>query len=70
VYDSGDVYDGYNGAEKETEGTFSNLFYESPKSTTASTYVSEAQTKVLNGYKDAATYHKDAYQDLLDLDEE
>ena len=64
------VYGGYNGAEKETEGTFSNLFYESLKSTTASTYVSEAQTKVLNGYKDAATYHKDAYQDLLDLDEE
>lgn len=69
VYEGGDVYGGYNGEEKETEGTFSYLFYESLKSTTASTYVSEAQTKVLNGYKDAATYHTEAYQDLLDLDD-
>ena len=64
-----EVYGGYNDAEKETEGTFSYLFYESLKSTTASNYVNEAQTKVLNAYKDAATYHKDAYQDLLELDD-
>ena len=72
AYPQGDVYGGYNHAEatgdSKVEGSFSNLFYESLKSTTASNYVTEAQNAVLTGYKSAAKYYTERYQDLLDLD--
>ena len=70
VYDDaqGDVYGGYKAAERELEGTFSNLFYESMKTNAATTAVSTAQNAVKNEYKDAAVRHVSTYQDLLDLD--
>lgn len=72
VYDAddGDVYGGYIDAEKEVEGTFSYLFYESLKSTAASSYTTAAQNDILNRYNNdsSVTLQTKNYQDLLDLD--
>ena len=68
AYNGGDVYGGFNKDEKETEGTFSYMFYESLKSSAASNYTTEKENAVLNQYKTSATYYTERYQDLLDLD--
>ncbi len=71
VYDANDaVYGGYVDAEKDTEGTFSNLFYESLKSSAVSNYSTEKQNEALNRYNndDCVTLYKSRYQDLLDLE--
>lgn len=71
VYEAdGEVYGGYVEAEKDTEGTFSNLFYESLKATLANTYITEAQNTILNDYNtdDCVKLYKAAYKDLLELD--
>ena len=73
VYDAddGDVYGGFKANEMEVEGTFSYLFYESLKSTSASSYTTTVQNQLLNQYNNdkAVTLHTKAYQDLLDLDD-
>ena len=70
VYGEGDVYGGYNAAEKDVEGSFSNLFYESLKATTSSNYSNEIQNNVLNAYNNESnvTLYKSRYQDLLDME--
>ncbi len=70
VYDGGEVYGGYNVAEANVEGTFSNMFYESIKSSAAENYSTEVQNTVLNKYNnsDSVTLFTSRYQDLLDLD--
>lgn len=69
VYEAdGDVYGGFKAEDVEKEGTFSNLFYESLKSTSATSYTSDAQNAVLNEYKTSGTRYVSRYQDLLDLD--
>lgn len=72
VYDAddGDVYGGFKANEMEVEGTFSYLFYESLKSTSATSYTTTVQNQLLNQYNNdkAVTLHTKAYQDLLDLD--
>ena len=70
VYDAddGEVYGGFNAQDVEKEGTFSNLFYESLKSTSATNYTTDVQNAVLNEYKTSATRYVSRYQDLLDLD--
>lgn len=70
VYDAddGDVYGGFKAEDVEKEGTFSNLFYESLKSTSATSYTSDAQNAILNEYKTSGTRFVSRYQDLLDLD--
>ncbi len=65
--DDGDVYGGFNPADIEKEGTFSNLFYESIKSTSVSNYTSEMQGVVLNAYQNSTTLFTNTYQDLLDM---
>lgn len=69
VYDAddSDVYGGFKVEDVEKEGTFSNLFYESLKSTSATNYTTDAQNAVLNEYKTSATRFVSRYQDLLDL---
>lgn len=69
VYDGGDVYGGYNVAEKEVEGSFSNMFYESLKATTATTYTNELQSEVLNQFNndDCVTRFEKRYKDLLEI---
>ena len=70
----GDVYGGYNHAEAvgdaKVEGSFSNLFYESLKSTATTSYSNEIQNSVLNRYNndDSVTLYKSRYKDLLSLD--
>lgn len=66
--DDGDVYGGFNAADVEKEGTFSNLFYESIKSTSVSSYTAEMQGVVLNAYKNSTSLFTKTYQDLLDMD--
>lgn len=70
VYDAddGDVYGGFKADDVDKEGTFSNLFYESLKSTSATNYATDAQNAVLNAYKTSATRYVSRYQDLLDLE--
>lgn len=69
VYEAnGDVYGGFNAEDVEKKGTFSNLFYESLKSTSATNYTKDAQNAVLNEYKTSGTRYVSRYQDLLDLD--
>ena len=69
VYEGGDVYGGYNAAERDVKGTFSNLFYESLKATTATSYSSNVQNKVLNACNNdsSVTLYTARYQDLLDM---
>ena len=69
-FDDGEVYGGYKHDEKDIEGTFSNLFYESLKSSASGSYTTAAQNDVLNRYNDdnAVTKHEKAYKDLLELD--
>ncbi len=70
VFDNAEVYGGYKAAEAEIEGTFSNLFYESLKTSAIENYSTEKQNKVLNGYDNEGnvTRFKDAYKDLIELD--
>ena len=69
VYGEGDVYGGYNHAEKDVKGTFSNQFYESLKAAASSNYSTEVQNTVLTKYNTDAcvTRYQDRYQDLLDI---
>ena len=69
VYGEGDVYGGYNHAEKDVKGTFSNMFYESLKESASSNYSTEVQNTVLTKYNTDAcvTRYQDRYQDLLDI---
>ncbi len=70
VYSGGEVYGGYIDAEKDTEGTFSNLFYESLKDTLADKYIDEENNSILNEYynDDCVTLYKSTYKDLLEMD--
>ena len=66
----GDVYGGYVEAEKDVEGTFSNLFYEYLKDKIAANHTSDTEGAVLNKYDNSAsvTRYQKRYQDLLDMD--
>lgn len=71
---SGDNQDGfvvpftYDDAQKEVEGSFSNLFYESVKATIVEKHSSTMQTTIVHAYKTCATIYEDRYSDLLNLD--
>ncbi len=67
--DNMEPFGGYNAAERETEGSFSNLFYEAQKTAAVTSYASNKQTEIINKYaKGSATVHEDRYADLSDLD--
>ncbi|MBO5411574.1 MAG: hypothetical protein J6A38_00620 [Clostridia bacterium] len=70
AYGAGDVYGGYVAADKDVEGTFSNMFYESLKKSLANNHANETQSSVLNQYDndDCVTRFKSRYKDLLELD--
>ena len=61
---TGDVYGGYNHAEKDTEGTFSNLFYEYIKDAAYSNYTSEIQSRTLKKYENCVERFENRYEDL------
>ncbi len=58
----------FNTDNIETEGTFEYMFYESLKSTAETNYTQDAQSKVLNQFKDSITLHTEKYKDLMELD--
>ena len=66
-FDGGDVFDGYVHADKDKEGTFSNLFYESLKSSSATSHADAQRSSVLNNYKQSVTLYIERYEDLLEL---
>ena len=71
-FSASEVYGGYNHADatgdNKVEGSFSNMFYESLKATSATNHATAMQSTVLNKNKDAVTLYTKRYQDLLDLD--
>lgn len=70
VYDKvGEVYN-FDWDQIDEEGSFSNLYYESLKSSNADTYTNLIQTQILGEYKkdECVTLHKNRYKDLLSLD--
>ena len=68
TYEGGEVYGGFNFKEVETEGTFSNLFYESLKAKATTAKATDVQTEVLRNYKDATTRFTNTYKDLMEID--
>ena len=72
VYDAddGDVFGGFKANEMEVEGTFSYLFYESLKATSATSYTNTVKAQLVNEYNTdkVVTLHTKAYKDLLALD--
>ena len=71
---NGATYNAYKHSEAvgdaKVEGSFSNLYYESLKSTAVSNYTTELQSTVLNTYDNDAsvTRYQSRYQDLLEID--
>ncbi len=65
--DDGDDYDDWAEAK---EGSFSNLFYESLKTTAVSNYTNEIQNNILTQYdnEDSVKRYTSRYKDLLELD--
>ncbi|MBQ8406687.1 MAG: hypothetical protein IJY38_02100 [Clostridia bacterium] len=72
VYDAvGEVYtNGYVAADRETEGTFSYMFYEYLKNEVSEKYMQEIQTVALQEYNaSSVTKFEDRYEDLLSIGE-
>jgi hypothetical protein len=69
VFPKGNVYAGYDHNQKETDGTFSKLFYEYWKSKVSDDTTRKQNDIVLeyNNNKSVKLY-KDAYEDLLELE--
>ncbi len=69
-FEGGNVYaEGYNHADKDTEGTFSYYFYEALKDTSATTLSTSEQNRIVKAYEDkSVTFYTERYQDLLDLE--
>lgn len=57
----------YNHADKDKEGTFSNLFYESVKAKVVESYSNQYQNKIIDAYSDCKTVYEDRYADLTKL---
>lgn len=70
-YDIGNAYDnGFVWAEKDKEGTFSNLWFEALKKATSDVRMEKKQKEVLGSYNNdtAVKKYQSRYQDLLDLE--
>ena len=60
---------GYNHAEKDKVGTFSNIYYESLKSAVVNSYTSMIENSVLKEYlKPSVIKYESRYKDLLEMD--
>lgn len=69
-YDVGSAYkNGFVWSEREKEGTFSNLWFEAVKESTADTRMEDVQKEILGLYKNDTSVKKyqSRYQDLLDM---
>lgn len=70
VYDEGAVYTfNWEDVVNEKEGSFSYLYYESLKESTADSYTELMSTQILGEYKDSCSkLYKNRYKDLLGMD--
>ncbi len=66
--DAGEAVYNFEWAQKDIEGTFSNLYYEALISTTVSDYTTTMQTRITQNYSKCVTVYEDRYQDLLSMD--
>lgn len=68
--DGGNVYEPDWATNVNEEGTFENLFYEWVKNSTVSEISSARRTEIMTQFNknETVTKNQDAYQDLLDLD--
>lgn len=57
----------YNHADKDKEGTFSNLFYESVKASVAESYSNKYQNKIVDDYRDCKTVYENRFADLMKI---
>lgn len=57
----------YNHGDRETEGTFSYLFYESYKANTASTESTNRRSKIISSYNDSYSIYEERYEDLANI---
>ncbi len=66
--DANAVYGGYNHAEHETEGTFSNLFFETVKEAAYSNHTTAVQNKTLTKYDNdtCITRYENRFSDLFE----
>ena len=71
AFGAGEVYNGYVDAEKDIEGTFSNLFYETLKEAAYTNHATEEQNRAIKEYdnSDCVTRFTKAYKDLLEMDQ-
>ena len=58
----------FDASLKETEGTFSYLFYEAIVADRVSDYASTMQSEAIDTYSDCAVLYEDRYADLTGLD--
>ncbi len=69
VFDGDEVYEGgYIHDDREKEGTFSYLFYEALKSTSATQQSSSVQSAIIKEYEGSVELFTKRYQDLLDIE--
>jgi len=69
AYNEGTTFAGYNHAEKNVEGTFSNLFYNAYKDVIAENYANTKQNEITTILKDASVkVYESRYRDLATLD--
>ena len=70
AYADGDVYGGYVEADKDVEGTFSNLYYETMKEAAFNNYATEEQSRVIREYDNTSCVNRieKNYKDLLEMD--
>lgn len=54
-------------SERYTEGTFSNLYFESLKPEAVNTDASNRRTKIISSYKDCSTVYEERYSDWSNL---
>ncbi len=60
----------YDDAQKDIEGTFSNLFYEALRADIVEQYTNVQRTQAINAYSSCAAVYEDRYADLSGLDSE
>ncbi len=59
----------FDAADKDTEGSFANLFYEAQKTAATNSYSSNKQTDIINRFAEVgSTVYEDRYADLSGLD--
>lgn len=68
VFDEGATYNGFVYAERNSEGTFSNLFFNAYKDVVAQNYATTKQTEVTTVLKESAvTLYESRYKDLSSI---